>query len=287
MSNSKKGVEIEHIVQTKYGGLKVAELVGRKFGTKVTITRVVVGTTVTAVIRNIATRGPLGSMLDSRIRTVMLSSRSCPILAEAVAGKKGGSGSSSDLRYRYLKKRNRTKFWTILLKINLSLFVKYWKSKSKTLVPFYEWNMSWKSRKGYFSTLFTAKMVDYRAGAEAGADIVTSWSWSRVKIVLLHNSLTTGNPLCSFFSISSFGFINIWRRIPDPVTGWKNVQHASGGADPWLRLCITSHARALDKGLASQVIFLFSKTWMLSLFLKYNYWQKFHLIDVVSWLIVS
>ena len=129
----------------------------------------------------------------------MLSSRSCPILAEAVAGKKGGSGSSSDLRYRYLKKRNRTKFWTILLKINLSLFVKYWKSKSKTLVPFYEWNMYWKSRKGYFSTLFTAKMVEYRAGAEAGADIVTSWSWSRVKIVRLHNSQTTGNPLCSFF----------------------------------------------------------------------------------------
>jgi hypothetical protein len=28
-------VEIEHIVQTKYGGLKVAELVGKKFGTKV------------------------------------------------------------------------------------------------------------------------------------------------------------------------------------------------------------------------------------------------------------
>ena len=71
MSNSKKGVEIEHIVQTKYGGLKVAELVGRKFGTKVTITRVVVGTTVTAVIRNIATRGPLGSMLDSRTRNVV------------------------------------------------------------------------------------------------------------------------------------------------------------------------------------------------------------------------
>ena len=136
----------------------------------------------------------------------MLSSRSCPILAEAVAGKNGGSGSSSDLRYRYryLKKRNRTKFWTILLKINLSLFVKYWKSKSKTLVPFYEWNMSWKSRKGYFWTLFTAKMVDYRAGAEAGADIVTSWSWSRVKIVRLHNSLTTGNPLCSFFEFLQY-----------------------------------------------------------------------------------
>ena len=71
MSNSKKGVEIEHIVQTKYGGLKVAELVGRKFGTKVTITRVVVGTTVTAVIRNIATRGPLGSILDSTTRNVV------------------------------------------------------------------------------------------------------------------------------------------------------------------------------------------------------------------------
>ena len=64
-------MEIEHIVQTKYGGLKVAELVGRKFGTKVTITRVVVGTTVTAVIRNIAKRGPRGSMLDSTTRNVV------------------------------------------------------------------------------------------------------------------------------------------------------------------------------------------------------------------------
>jgi hypothetical protein len=32
---SKKGVEIEHLVQTKYGGLKVADLIGKKFGTKV------------------------------------------------------------------------------------------------------------------------------------------------------------------------------------------------------------------------------------------------------------
>ena len=32
---SKKGVEIEHLIQTKYGGLKVADLVGKKFGTKV------------------------------------------------------------------------------------------------------------------------------------------------------------------------------------------------------------------------------------------------------------
>ncbi len=28
-------MEIEHLVQTKYGGLKVADLIGKKFGTKV------------------------------------------------------------------------------------------------------------------------------------------------------------------------------------------------------------------------------------------------------------
>jgi len=36
---SKKGVEVEHIFQTKYGALKVPDLVGKKFGTKVQLTR--------------------------------------------------------------------------------------------------------------------------------------------------------------------------------------------------------------------------------------------------------
>jgi len=36
---SKKGVEVEHVFQTKYGGLKVPDLVGKKFGTKVQLTR--------------------------------------------------------------------------------------------------------------------------------------------------------------------------------------------------------------------------------------------------------
>jgi len=39
MTTSKKGVEMENVLQTKYGGLNVFELVGKKFGSKVQMTK--------------------------------------------------------------------------------------------------------------------------------------------------------------------------------------------------------------------------------------------------------